>query len=102
MASGNLKRFESAFAEAALDPGFWSRGLNATNTADFRTIPLALGRIPGALISRWVARSARSGSLVAPSDATFGAIARRFARASMPFDTRPTMPPRRENFRKKL
>jgi hypothetical protein len=104
MASGDLNRIESAFAEAALDPGLWSRGLNTANTANFRTTPLALGsgRIPGALISGWVARSARSGSLVAPSDATFGAIARRFARASMPFDMRPPTPPRRENFRKKL
>jgi len=39
MASGDLDRIESAFAEAVLDSGLWSRVLDLTEIGIFRTLP---------------------------------------------------------------
>jgi|SRR6516165_3422160 len=85
MASGDLNRIESAFAEATLDSGLWRRALNTTETASFKTTPLPLGslRIPGALVPGWVVWSARSGSLVAPGDALSAQIVLPLVRASI-------------------
>ena len=47
MASGDLGRIESAFAEAVLDSGLWSRALDLTEIGIFGTLPpLGDTRIP--------------------------------------------------------
>src|SRR5215831_6422355 len=82
MASGDLDRIESAFAEATLDSGLWSRALNLTEIGSFGTalLPLVGTTIPGALFPGCVVWSARaevwSGLWVAPVDALHSAIAR--------------------------
>ena len=73
MASGDLNRIESAFAEATLDSGLWSRALNPTEIGSFGTARLPLGgvTIPGALFPGWVVWLVRadvwSGWWVAPA-----------------------------------
>ena len=60
MVSGDLNRIESAFAEATLDSGLWSRALNPTEIGSFGTARLALGgvTIPGDYFrSGWCGRS---------------------------------------------
>jgi hypothetical protein len=95
MASGDLNRIESAFAEATLDSGLWSRALNPTEIGSFGTARLPLGgvTIPGALFPGWVVWLVRadvwSGWWVAPGDALLSAIARRLACEIMPFDVHP-------------
>ena len=72
MASGYLNRIESAFAEAALDSGWWGRALKIAETGSFGVTILRLGGVatPEALFPGWVAWSARAdvyaGLLVAP------------------------------------
>jgi len=72
MASGYLNRIESAFAEAALDSGWWGRALKIAETGSFGVL---LGGVvtPEALFPGWVPWSARAdvcaGLLVAPGAA---------------------------------
>lgn len=100
MASGDLNRIESAFAEAALDSGLWSRALNITKTASFGTTLLPLGSvtIPGALIPG-VDGVVGPGLWLGARRRALSAIARRFARESMPFDMRPSTPSRSKKIR---
>jgi hypothetical protein len=97
MASGYLNRIESAFAEAALDSGWWGRALKIAETGSFGVTVLPLGGVatPEALFPGRVARSARAGigagSLVAPRAALLN---RAPVRESMPFDMRPPAPSR--------
>jgi hypothetical protein len=86
MASGYLNRIESAFAEAALDSGWWGRAVKIAETGSFGVTILRLGGVvtPEALFPGWwVAWSARAdvyaGLLVAPGAAR--SIARRSAKA---------------------
>jgi len=85
MASGYLNRIESAFAEAALDSGWWGRALKLAETGSFGVTVLPLGGVatPEALFPGWVAWSARSvvcaGLLVAPGAAQSRAGSRRHA-----------------------
>jgi hypothetical protein len=69
MASGYLNRIESAFAEAALDSGWWGRALKIAETGSFGVTVLPLGRVatPEALFPRWVAWSARADVCTTPS-----------------------------------
>ena len=88
MASGYLNRIESAFAEAALDSGWWGRALKIAETGSFGVTIIPLGGVatPEAL-----------GGLVGPGRCLRGivggagrrALNRARARASMPFDMRP-------------
>jgi hypothetical protein len=98
MASGYLiNRIESAFAEAALDSGWWGRALKIAETGSFGATVLPLGGLvtPEALFPGWVAWSAPAdvcaGLLVAPGAALHN---RAPVRESMPFDIRPPTPSR--------
>ena len=100
MASGDLNRIESAFAEATLDSGLWSRALNLTEIGSFGTALLALG---GANDSWSIISGVRG--VVGPGRSLVGIVGgasrraaqrnrARFARESMPFDLRPSTPSR--------
>ena len=84
MAPGYLNRIESAFAEAALDSGWWGRALKIAETGSFGVTILPLGgaATPEALFPGWVAWSAWAdvcaGLLVAPGAAR--SIVRRSAK----------------------
>src|SRR5215467_10467613 len=100
MASGDLDRIESAFAEATLDSGLWSRALNLTEIGSFGTALLPLGggrilkkKIPGV---RGVVGSGRClvGIVGGASRRAAQRNRARFARESMPLDLRPSTPTR--------
>ena len=92
MASGCLNRIESAFAEAALDSGRWSRPLHI-ETGSFGVTVLPVGGV--SIISG-------VGGVVGPADVCAGLsvapgaalLNRAPVRESMPFDMRPPTPSR--------
>jgi len=94
MASGDLNRIESAFAEATLDSGLWSRALNPTEIGSFGTARLPpRGRNDSWSIISGVGGVVGAGrclvGMVGGASALLSAIARRLACEIMPFDVHP-------------
>jgi hypothetical protein len=98
VASGQLNRIESAFAEAAYDSGSRSCVSYAANSIYFMAAARSLGiaMIPGASIAGRLAWSARAGSLIARGDAR--SVNSRSGLRAQQSDMRAPTPPCRENF----